>query len=210
MKNPLVTLLFAILAFFFLFGCNSNRKTIKSNTESLTSTYAHIDEDSSMFKTESSTTQTQKDESINGTYEFTRIEFNNGTTFEDFFPGISKENMWNLWKSTYPDRKTEPPDSVSTENTISGIKAITTGKLDFNNEKKEQTENQTQEETNLQNSLIKELDTTSKITNNEISIEKEKHGFFYYFGVIACCFASGLIIYLFHKCINSLVNKFKS
>lgn len=189
-----------IVVLLFLWSCNSTRKTIKSETQSLSSTHTTIDNNSSFNQTGEISTQANFSEALKGTYEFTRVEFSDGTTIEDIHPSNANERAYEVLS-----KRTEPPDSK--ENKLPGINAITTGRLNFNKKTQEHTNSQTQKETNLQNSINIQQDKTSVITNQENSYEKEKHGFIYYVEIIIITGLGGFIIYYLIKGINLILKK---
>lgn len=187
MKNRLFLILFAIWGLFVLSGCNSSRKNIQSDYKQSTEENLAINGEATLNRSENTNQRTDFSEELNGSMEFTKVEFENGATFFDLFP--YREAMLNLWRFQYPNERTEPPDSVPAN---PGIKSVTTGKLDFNKNSQSTAETQTQADTKQGSSLNMELDTTSKITQEETILEKEKHGFFYWLGVVAS-FIIGLI-----------------
>lgn len=189
MKNRLFLILFAFLGLFMLSGCKSTRNTIQSEYKQSNEANLTIKEDAVINRSEAASQRTELNEQLTGALEFTRVEFDNGTSLFDIFP--NREAMFNLWRYQYPNERTEPPDSFTAN---PGVKAITTGKFDLNKNTQANTENQTQTDTKQESSLNTDLNTTSEITNNKISIEKEKHGFFYFFGIFAACFAAGGIL----------------
>lgn len=187
MKNFLLLILFAIWGLFILPGCNSSRKNIQSDYKQSTEENLTINGEAILNRSENTNQRTDFSEELNGSMEFTKVEFENGATFLDLSP--YREAMINLWRFQYPNERPEPPNIVPAN---PGIKSVTTGKLDFNKNSQSLAETQTQADTKQGSSLNMELDTTSEITQEETIIEKEKHGFFYWTGVIVS-FIIGLI-----------------
>lgn len=200
MKNRLFLILFAFLGLFILSGCKSTRNTTQSEYKQSNEANLIIKEEAVINRNETTNQRTDLNEQLTGVFEFTKVEFDNGTSLFDIFP--NREAMFNLWRYQYPNERTKLPDSVTGN---PGVKAVTTGKLDLNKETHATAETQTQADTKQESSLNTKLDTTSEINDNEISIEKEKHGFFYFFGIFASCFAAGGILFYLHKFITWLI-----
>lgn len=188
MENRVILSLYLISSLYFLSGCHSSRNNIRSDYNESNEENLTLKGEATLNIDENTNQSIGTNEELNGNFKFTRIDFENGTTFFDMSP--YGETMLNLWKYTYPNEKTEPPD---TTRKVTGIKSITTGELDFNKNNQSKTETQTHANTKQTNSLNMELNTTSEILQKEDLIQKEKHGFFYWLGVIAT-FIIGLIV----------------
>lgn len=201
MNKNTIFYLFYFLSVIVLAGCNTARKTMKSEMQSVTSTQTIIEDNSSFNQSEVITTQDNFNESLKGSFEFTRIDFTDGTTIENILPN-QRESYSSF---AILSKRTEPHDIK--EKALPGVKAIVNGRIDFNKENNNQTTTQSQKEKNLQSYHNTQQDTTSEITHQEISNEKEKHGFFYFSGIFLTCIVGGLLIYYIHKFFTWLMPK---
>lgn len=172
MKPTFFTTLLVALA-LMLTGCSSTRKATQTKfeqsiTESSSTTSTTHDE-----KSEGLLTQSNITENLNAVIDFTRIEFNDGTTLTDIRPPIIGDS------AKQRDREqTEPP------NTGKGIKSITTGRIDLSNHKNETTETVSTSDSKSDTSNTAVNDSSSDTKKDEQSEEKDKRGWLYYLGEI--------------------------
>lgn len=204
MKDRLILSFLLSLMVLILSGCSTTRKTMQNDLSQVTESHNTTQADSSLNKSEATLTQSNINENINAMVEFTRVEFSDGTTYDEVFP--NRENMLNLWRIRNREQN-DPPDSLSKNSTAPGIKSITTGIIDLNKSTQEQTETQTNENTHQQSSLKSEDNKTSNITEATKSTEKERHGFFYWVGVIFTGIIGIVLLYGLYRVFSTLSKK---
>lgn len=202
--KKLLCILYALII-IIMTGCSSTRKTVQEDwliAEAATETTqetAELQQSESVIKT------TDTNENLNVSLDFTKIEFEDGTTICDLLPIDA------IIRSRESD---EPPDfktgSTLIENIslkpTAGIKSITTGRMALNNEKNEQSKEENKKDSDLQISNNSQFDTTTEITHQTNTQEKEKHGGVYWLGV----FSAIGIVFLFLVCICIFAYKLRN
>lgn len=192
MKPTFFTTLLVALA-LMLTGCSSTRKATQTKfdqsiTESSSTTSTTHNEKSEALLTQSNIT-----ENLNAVIDFTRIEFNDGTTLTDILPPIIGDS------AKQRDREqTEPP------NARKGIKSITTGRIDLSNHKNETTETVSTSDSKSDTSEIAVNDSSSDTKKDEQSEEKDKRGWLYYLGEIIGAIITAVVIGFIFRLINKI------
>lgn len=192
MKPTFFTTLLVALA-LMLTGCSSTRKATQTKfdqsiTESSSTTSTTHNEKSEALLTQSNIT-----ENLNAVIDFTRIEFNDGTTLTDILPPIIGDS------AKQRDREqTEPPNAGK------GIKSITTGRIDLSNHKNETTETVSTSDSKSDTSEIAVNDSSSDTKKDEQSEEKDKRGWLYYLGEIIGAIITAVVIGFIFRLINKI------
>lgn len=192
MKPTFFTTLLVALA-LMLTGCSSTRKATQTKfdqsiTESSSTTSTTHNEKSEALLTQSNIT-----ENLNAVIDFTRIEFNDGTTLTDILPPIIGDS------AKQRDREqTEPPNAGK------GIKSITTGRIDLSNHKNETTETVSTSDSKSDTSEIAVNDSSSDTKKDEQSEEKDKSGWLYYLGEIIGAIITAVVIGFIFRLINKI------
>lgn len=181
-----LSILLAISLAVSLVSCSSTRKVASEQTQqSITST---VTTDINTQSNTSEAIEQRKTETdlSNVVIDFTKIEYADGTQTIT----TNTEAQCDTVKQR-DSEATEPP------NVAQNIKTVTSGRVTINNDKTTQTEttassnNATQTETNS--------DLTEETTLQNKTEEKEKHGFFYYFGIIACILFASFFVYRVYR-----------
>lgn len=189
MKKTLISIVICVLSAILLYGCSTARKTTKRDYSLSQEATIAQQETTAAENTETTTEQTNISEAVVGSVDFTRVEFTDGTTIYDVFPN------WQDYSSAHTGAKeTEPPDA---EKPVPAVKAITTGRLDFNKNTETKAETTTQKDSQEQKSINTKIDTTSDV--HETTTEKPKRGFFYWLGVIAAIVSGIVILHAIYK-----------
>lgn len=188
MKHSLLTSLILALV-LFLTSCSTTRKATQSSFEQTVREQTSTNSQNETEKSEALLTQTNTQEELNAEITFTRIEFNDGTTLDSILPPIRADTP------KQRDREaTEPPDIPYNHG---GVKAITFGNINLN--KSSEGNTTTAETADYKSTSTEEAISETDVTTveNEKNVEKERRGFFYYFGVIiGAVIAITLIIYV--------------
>lgn len=180
----LLSLFLVILIIVLPTGCSATRKASKSSvTEQITGQTTTSTETATQNK-EAVITQTNTNEQVTVSIDFTRYEFTDGTTLDEIIPFIKPD-------STKPrDREiTEPP------NPGKGVRAITTGHIDLNKQSEQETETKATADTEQRTYLKSKSNTSSEISQQTTSTEKEKHGLIYYIGALSIMIIASSLIY---------------
>lgn len=195
MKPTIFTTLLVALA-LMLAGCSSTRKTTQTKfeqsiTESSSATSTTHDE-----KSEGLLTQSNITEYLNAVIDFTRVEFNDGTTLTDIQPPIIGDS------AKQRDREqTEPPNA---EKSSKGIKSITTGRIGLSNHKNETTGTVMTSDSKSDTSNTTVSDSSSDTQKDEQSEEKDKRGWLYYLGVIIGAIITAVVIGFIFRLIGKI------
>lgn len=169
-----------------LSGCSSTRKTTQAKFEqsitesSSTTATAHNE------KSEALLTQSNITENLNAVIDFTRVEFNDGTTLNEILCPFVRDT------TKQRDREpTEPPNPV---NLNKGIKSITTGRIDLSHKKDENTGSISKSDSKSDKSITAVNDSTAETKSDEQSEEKDKRGWLYYLGEIIGAIITAIVI----------------
>lgn len=209
----LLLLCLLAISLAFVCSCSSTRKIASENTEQHIEATVNAEKHEQTQKTE----QTQKSEAVSerttetdfstAVIEFTKIEYSDGTEEVNTSTGTSSESDA-VFKTTQSTR-TEPPDVGKS------VKSITSGTVRLENNKTKQTDTniETAEASALNEATQVDEAVTEDITEDtktDVQItEKEKRGFFFYFGLITAMIAFLLFgLFLGHIIMKIIQNKY--
>lgn len=195
MKPTFFTTLLVALA-LMLTGCSSTRKATQTKfdqsiTESSSTTSTTHNEKSEALLTQSNIT-----ENLNAVIDFTRIEFNDGTTLTDILPPIIGDSA--------KQRDREQTELPNARKLSKGIKSITTGQIDLSNKKDKVTETALISDSKSDTSEIAVNDSSSDTKKDEQSEEKDKSGWLYYLGEIIGAIITAVVIGFIFRLINKI------
>lgn len=128
--KKVVGFIIAVFLLLCVFGCSSTRKTIKEETSVTASQTEKTNSESD--KTAASTTNTEVNTNTNVVVDFTKVEYNDGSSdllTEYPIPEKVPENSKGSSQRKPPDKK-------------SGIKSITSGRITINGNSSEKQETQ--------------------------------------------------------------------
>lgn len=168
----LLLCLFAI-SLAFVCSCSTTRKIANENTAQHVDTSVKTDKHEQSQKSEAVNERTTETDFSTAVIEFTKTEYTDGTT--DICTCTHEATDTTLCR----DRESAKPPNVG-----KNIKSVTSGKITLNNNKTKQTD------TNIESAEASQIDESveaeqSEDTTTDIKTEeKDKHGFFFYFGVI--------------------------
>ena len=153
--KKLLGFILAVIFLLLLFGCSSTRKTIKEET-SMTASQTEKNHSES-DKTAASTTNTEVKTNTNVVVDFTKVEYNDGSSdLLTEYPAPEKvpENNKEGSQRKPPDRK-------------NGIKSITSGRSTINGNSSEKQETQTKTAENSREDSKKSSETQETDRNKE-------------------------------------------
>ena len=176
--KKLLSFILALILLLCLFGCSSTRKTIKEEASVTASQTEKTNSESD--KTAASTTNTEVNTNTNVVVDFTKVEYNDGSSdhllteypIPEKVPENSKGNS-----------QRKPPDKKS------GIKSITSGRITINGNTNKKLETQAKTTENSRESSQKNAKTHGKDQKREQ--EKPTFG---YFAPIRAAFVLLLVI----------------
>lgn len=175
--KKLLGFIIAVILLLCLFGCSSTRKTIKEEASVTASQKETTHSESD--KTAASTTNTEVKTNTNVVVDFTKVEYNDGTSdLLAEYPAPEKvpENSKGSSQRKPPDRK-------------SCIKSITSGRIIINGNTSEKQETQDKTTENIRESRRKS--TKNQETDKK---QEQKSPTFGYFAPIRAAFVLLLII----------------
>ncbi len=158
--KKLLGVIIAVFILLCVFGCSSTRKTIKEETSVTASQTEKTNSESD--KTADSTTNTEVNTNTNVVVDFTKVEYNDGSSdllTEYPIPENSKGNS-----------QRKPPDKKS------GIKSITSGRITINGNSSEKQETQAKTTEKSREDSQKSAETTENDQKKEQ--QSPKFGYF--------------------------------
>ncbi len=163
--KKLLSFILALILLLCLFGCSSTRKTIKEETSVTASQTEKTNSESD--KTAASTTNTEVNTNTNVVVDFTKVEYNDGSSdhllteypIPEKVPENSKGNS-----------QRKPPDKKS------GIKSITSGRITINGNSSEKQETQAKTTEKSREDSQKSAETTENDQKKEQ--QSPKFGYF--------------------------------
>lgn len=162
--KKLLGFILALILPLCLFGCSSTRKTIKEETSVKASQTEKTHSESN--KTAASTTNTEVKTNTNVVVDFTKVEYNDGSSemlTEYATPEKVPENSKGSSQRKPPDKK-------------SGIKSITSGRITINGSSSEKQETQAKTTDNSREDSQKSAETTENDQKKEQ--QSPKFGYF--------------------------------
>ena len=165
----------AALLAISLASCSSTRKVASEQTQQNVTATITADTHTQTQTNDAVGVRKQETDFSNAVIEFTKIEYADGaeevnTTDADAQREAVKQR----------DREeTEPPNSTRK------VKSVTTGRVTLRNDKTTQTETNVEHNELSQTDESVKSDIAADIATSVKSEDKEKHGFFFYFGIIA-------------------------
>lgn len=162
--KKVVGFIIAVFLLLCVFGCSSTRKTIKEETSVTASQTEKTNSESD--KTAASTTNTEVNTNTNVVVDFTKVEYNDGSSdllTEYPIPEKVPENSKGSSQRKPPDKK-------------SGIKSITSGRITINgnSSKKQETQAKTTEKSR------EDSQKSAETTENDQKKEQQNPKFGYF------------------------------
>ena len=162
--KKVVGFIIAVFLLLCVFGCSSTRKTIKEETSVTASQTEKTNSESD--KTAASTTNTEVNTNTNVVVDFTKVEYNDGSSdllTEYSIPEKVPENPKGSSQRKPPDKK-------------SGIKSITSGRITINGNSSEKQETQAKTTEKSREDSQKSAETTENDQKKEQ--QSPKFGYF--------------------------------
>lgn len=179
-KNRILLFLLAMLIAALSESCGTTRKTAQISTEQHITSSQHEDRHSENQNKEAVNLSQNINEITNAVIEFTKVEFNDGTS----------ETDTTQTSGDTPMPKPKNRESKKPPNSHSGIKSITTGRIDFNNNRTQKTDADiTTEDKSQSDESIDAKRDENNATDTE-SEEKPIRGFIYYVSTITGAIAA--------------------
>lgn len=186
LKSLLVALSLAVSFAVLFASCSTARKVANEQSQQRITSSTTTDEQTQTNKVEAIEVRKTETDLSNIVIDFTKVEYCDGTveltTTESEVPTTDAVKQ--------RDREETEPPNVGRK-----VKSVTSGRVTINNDKKTQTDTDVTKEDNSQTSSSVQSDEQTEIETSVKTEEKEKHGFFYYFGIFACVLLASFIIY---------------
>lgn len=166
----IISICLLALVAIVLAGCSTTRKAVQSSTEQQFTSSKQENRNAEQQTSEAISSQQTISEVTSAVIEFTKIEFNDGTSVIDTTAHVNNK----VQNRNRED--TEPPNS--------SVKSITTGRMTLSNDRKESNEADIKRESNtkLDESISEYVE--EDYAAEDVTEEKPQRGFFYYFGTI--------------------------
>lgn len=175
MKHFIQMLSLAVLLAISLASCSSTRKVASEQTQQSVTTTISTDTQTQTQTNDAVGVRTHETDFSNAVIEFTKVEYADGTEEVNTTDADAQHEA-----VKQRDREeTEPPNSTRK------VKSVTTGRVTLQNDKTKQTE------TNVEHNEVSQIDESvnsdvaAEVETSVKSEDKPKHGFFFYFGIIA-------------------------
>lgn len=188
MKRFIQMLSLAVLLAVSLASCSSTRKVASEQTQQNVTATISTDTQTQTQTNDAVGVRTHETDFSNAVIEFTKVEYADGTEEVNTGADVPHEAV------KQRDREeTEPPNSTNK------VKSVTTGRVTLQNDKTKQTETNVEHNEVSQTDESVNSDIAADIDKSVKTEDKPKHGFFYYFGIIATViivlFVGGCIAY---------------
>lgn len=173
MKKILYLLLIVLCCFSV--GCNTTRKSAQSSTEQHISSSKQIDSNTAIINSEAVNVNQNTNVLTNAVIKFTKTEYFDGTMNID---------------TTANQDEFAVPRTLNRESYVppnhGGVKSITTGQIELNNEKNESTNADIRKNDEMKSvNSVNESVTVENVANSKSDVEP-KRGIIYYLGDIIC------------------------
>lgn len=164
-------------------GCSSTRKAVQTSNDQYISASQNEDRHTEQKTGEAVNLRQTVNDITNAVIEFTKTEYNDGTFDVD------------TTKQQGEQPTSEPRNRESKKPPNCGIKSITTGRITFNNDRTETTEEDIERESKMKSDENIESDYEEDNAAETKSEEKPKLGFIYNLGIIIGALFIGYAIY---------------
>lgn len=173
----LTSFLLAVSLAILLASCSSTRKVLNEQTQQQNTSAVTAEQRTQQNTSEAVEVRRTETDLSNVVIDFTKIEYADGTIATTTTTDTTEQRG----TSQMRDREaTEPP------NVDKNVKSVTSGRVIINNDKKTQTETSATSDNSTQIETAVTSDLTENTTSQTKTEDKEKHGFFYYFGIVIC------------------------
>lgn len=189
MKQTIIMLLLATLLATLLAACSTSRKVASADVSQQLTASVATDTHTQSQTNDAAAVRTTETDFSSAVIEFTKVEYADGTEEVTTDIDVARTDTEKL-----RDREeTEPPNSTNK------VKSVTTGRVTLQNDKTKQTETNVEHNEVSQTDESVNSDIAADIDKSVKTEDKPKHGFFYYFGIIATViivlFVGGCIAY---------------
>lgn len=189
MKRFIQMLSLSVLLAVSLASCSSTRKVASEQTQQNVTATISTDTQTQTQTNDAAAVRTTETDFSSAVIEFTKVEYADGTEEVTTDIDVARTDTEKL-----RDREeTEPPNSTNK------VKSVTTGRVTLQNDKTKQTETNVEHNEVSQTDESVNSDIAADIDKSVKTEDKPKHGFFYYFGIIATViivlFIGGCIAY---------------
>lgn len=185
-KNRILPFLLGLIIALCSESCGTTRKTAQICTEQHISSSQREDSHTENHNSETANLSQNINEITNAVIEFTKVEFNDGTS----------ETDTTRTSGDTPMPKPKSRESKKPPNSHGGVKSITTGRIDFNNNRTEKTDAEIKTEDKSQSD---ESIDTRRDENNATDTETEEKPTS---GIVhQVCTITGAIVAVFAICV---------